>query len=82
MARGWSGDRYHVYERGTNGPTGMVWVSAWNTAEDAGRFEQAYGRVAKERNVDARINRLGKYVWIRQSSDPDFFKLSEDIGKQ
>jgi hypothetical protein len=80
--RGWNGDRYQVYERGTNGPTGLVWVSVWHTPEDAGRFAAAYGRRATERNVDAHITRRGKYVWVRQSSDEEFFAAAETITAQ
>ena len=38
-AAGWNGDRYEVF--GTPRGTALVWVSAWDTAEDATQFAQA-----------------------------------------
>jgi hypothetical protein len=77
LAQGWNGDRYHVYERGTNGPTGLVWVTAWTDDLHATEFEAVYKRVAAKRGVPARLSRAGKLVTILQSSDDSFFTLSE-----
>jgi hypothetical protein len=41
-AMGWEGDRYHVYERGADGPLGVVWESAWETEDDARELVAAY----------------------------------------
>lgn len=38
-AAGWNGDRYEVF--GTPQGTALVWVTAWDTAEDATQFAQA-----------------------------------------
>ena len=68
-AQGWSGDRYQVYERGTNGPTLLVWTTAWETEKDAEEFERAYNRVIQKRSVTARVQRDATRVRIRQSTD-------------
>ncbi len=77
LAQGWNGDRYHVYERGTNGPTGLVWVTAWDDEKDATEFENVYKKVAAKRGVPAKLSRTGKRVTIVQSSDDSFFALSK-----
>lgn len=72
LAQGWNGDRYHVYERGTNGPTGMVWITAWDDEQHATEFEDAYKKVAAKRGIPAKTNRAGKRVTVQQSSDESF----------
>ena len=77
LAEGWNGDRYHVYERGTNGPTGVVWITAWEDEQHATEFEAAYRKVAAKRHVNGvastlRILRAGKRVTVQQSSDESF----------
>ncbi len=79
LAQGWNGDRYNVYERGTNGPTALVWRTAWDDEPHAAEFEDAYKKVAEKRGVTAKSNRTGKGVTIRQSSDESFFALSESL---
>jgi len=69
-AQGWNGDRYHVYERGTNGPTLLVWTTAWDNEQDAKEFEAAYNQVVQRRGVAAQVQRDGSRVSIRQSTDP------------
>ena len=70
-AQGWDGDRYHVYERGTNGPTLLLWTTAWDTEQDAKEFETAYNQVVQRRGVSAQVQRDGDRVSIRQSKDPE-----------
>src|SRR5204863_5202200 len=69
IAAGWNGDRYQAYERGTNGPTALVWTIAWETGQDAGDFESAYRRLADKSGVTAEIRREGNHVRILQSKD-------------
>jgi len=75
-AAGWGGDRYHVYERGTNGPTGVIWASAWDTAHDAEEFEEVYREwLLKRKDAPApptQIRREGDRVVVRQSSAKEF----------
>ncbi|HVM59537.1 MAG TPA: hypothetical protein VMV72_01615 [Verrucomicrobiae bacterium] len=81
MAEGWNGDRYHVYERGTNGPTALVWATAWDDEQRAGEFADAYKKTEQARGgpfaANLRIHRDGKHVTIVQSSDPSFIDLWE-----
>ena len=87
LAQGWNGDRYHVYEHGANGPTALVWSTAWDDDQHAVEFEAAYRRVAEKRSgtnapSGLRIRREGRHVTIRQSRDDSFPGLSETGGTQ
>ncbi len=42
-AAGWDGDRYAVFE-GTRNRLGLVWLSTWDSEDDAREFAQAYVR--------------------------------------
>jgi len=44
---GWAGDKLYPYRngRGDAGQDGYVWVTAWQTPEDAAEFEAAYHRL-------------------------------------
>jgi hypothetical protein len=81
LAEGWNGDRYQVYEHGTNGPTALVWVTAWETEPQATEFAAAYKKVVEKRAAtpapSLRIHRDGKHVTILQSPDPAFVDLWE-----
>jgi hypothetical protein len=81
LAEGWNGDRYQVYERGTNGPTALVWVTAWETEPQATEFAAAYKKVVEKRAATPalifRIHRDAKHVTIAQSPDPAFIDLWE-----
>jgi outer membrane murein-binding lipoprotein Lpp len=75
LAQGWNGDRYQVYERGTNGPTALVWATAWEDEQQAGEFEGAYKKVIEKRGspvASLHIHRDGKHVTIVQSPDAAF----------
>src|ERR1039457_6960602 len=79
LAEGWNGDRYQVYERGTNGPTALVWVTAWETDPQAAEFEAGYKKIVEKRPAtpptSLRTHRDGKHVTIVQSPDPAFVDL-------
>jgi hypothetical protein len=79
LAQGWNGDRYHVYERGTNGPTGLVWITAWDDNQHAAEFEDAYKKVAAKRGLAAKSNRTGKHVTIEQSNNDSFLALAGSL---
>jgi hypothetical protein len=72
-AQGWRGDRYHVYEKDTNGPVAVVWVTAWDDDREAAEFEQTYRSWLKKqtgpRPGNTRIERAGPQVSIRYFSD-------------
>ncbi|HUI07544.1 MAG TPA: hypothetical protein VL486_11135 [Verrucomicrobiae bacterium] len=85
LAQGWNGDRYHVYERGPDGPTGLIWITVWNDEPHAAEFEAAYRKVAAKRDgaraaVDLRVRRDGRRVTVLQSSDPSFMTLWGSLG--
>ena len=69
LAAGWNGDRYHVYERGTNGPTALMWTTAWTTEKEAVDFADAYQQLTEKRGVVAKLERDGNHVRIRQAKD-------------
>jgi hypothetical protein len=81
LAQAWNGDRYQVYERGTNGPTALVWVTAWEGEPQAAEFEDAYKKVAEKRvgfvAANLRIHRDGRHVTVVQSPDATFLDLWE-----
>jgi hypothetical protein len=81
LAEGWNGDRYQVYEQGTNGPTALVWVTAWETEPEATEFAGAYKKVIEKRTATPaptlRIHHEGKRVTVIQSPDPSFVDLWE-----
>jgi hypothetical protein len=65
-ATGWGGDRYHVYEHGTNGPTAVIWATEWDTPRDAEEFADVYQEFLQKHNLDATIGREGSRVVIRR----------------
>jgi hypothetical protein len=79
LAQGWNGDRYQVYEHGTNGPTGLVWATAWESEPQAAEFEEAYRKAVEKRvgSVAAtlHIHRDGRHVTVVQSPDATFLDL-------
>jgi hypothetical protein len=81
LAEGWNGDRYQVYERGTNGPTALVWMTVWETEPQATEFAGAYKKVIEKRaatpTLTLRIHHEGKHVTIVQSPEPAFVDLWE-----
>ncbi len=77
-ADGWDGDRYHVYERGINGPTGVIWRTIWDTEIDAEEFEEGYQDFARSAKVPARIVRDGVFVTVVQSTHPSFDGLAQE----
>lgn len=77
IAQGSSGDRYHIYERATNGPTGLVWTSAWASEQEAIDFADAYAKLGQNRAAGAplrvKVARDGARVTVWQSADTNFF---------
>ena len=70
----------HVYEQGTNGPTALVWATAWEDEQQAGEFGMRTRKWRKRgRSVrgSLHIHRDGKHVTIVQSSEPSFLDLWE-----
>jgi hypothetical protein len=79
-ARGWMGDRFHVYERSPTGPVGVIWVSRWETEQDAREFEAAYRAVARHDEQSGgwsfHISRQSERVIILRASSPGFIDIA------
>lgn len=67
-ADGWEGDRYEYYEDDRGRPRGLVWVTAWETPDDADEFAAAAGEaLARRVGALARDERPGgDAVLVRQ----------------
>jgi hypothetical protein len=57
-AAGWAGDRYAVYESST-GQVVYVWVTEWDTENDAREFFEAYGKRTELRYLQAQSGNTG-----------------------
>jgi len=59
-SEGWDGDRYQLYEEPATQQRCLVWLSVWDSVEDAQEFTQAYQQVmaAKYPGVQSAENRL------------------------
>src|SRR5262249_1007318 len=68
-AAGWDGDRYAVFE-GPKGRLGLVWLSTWDTEDDAPQFTTGY--------IAAQTAKLGK-VSSAPSPIPD--TLWRNVGE-
>jgi hypothetical protein len=63
-AAGWDGDRYAVFE-GPKNKLGLVWLSTWDTDDDAREFAQAYVgyQTTKEGNIGSPPKPIPDSVW-------------------
>jgi len=77
VAQAWNGDRYHVYERGTNGPTGLIWETAWEDEHSAADFKKLYQQVLARRNVGGSVDQTANRVLVIQSDDQTFIALAK-----
>src|SRR5262249_3956292 len=66
-ADGWNGDRYAIYEQGTNGPCVLLWETAWDSPQDADEFVSAYKHVLQKRGLVADIQQKAGSVSICQA---------------
>jgi len=64
-SEGWGGDSLVPYENG-DGVGAYVWVTRWDTREDARQFRAAYERVLDAHDAEAR----GDGVYVIPESDP------------
>lgn len=49
-AEGWDGDRYEIYQS-AEGKFGLVWLTAWDSLEDAKQFQDVYQAYMKKRTA-------------------------------
>jgi hypothetical protein len=64
VAAGWDGDRCRVLER--NGALTIIWLSVWDTEEDAVAFATAVPTAVR----DSRVERRGTRVLVTIADDP------------
>ncbi len=63
-AAGWDGDRYAVFE-GPSGKLGLVWVSTWDSTQDAQEFLRGYAAHQSDKvgNLGAPPRRTTDSIW-------------------
>ena len=75
-AGGWDGDLYEIVEKAGAG-TAMIWVSAWDSTEDADQFRAGVSSWLAGRHPDGKGWRVGaaappdRVVWLVEGFDPD-----------
>ncbi|GIW88895.1 MAG: hypothetical protein KatS3mg108_3219 [Isosphaeraceae bacterium] len=82
-AAGWDGDRYATYEN-AHGQLGLVWITTWDSPDEARQFARALGQYQARRNPDDRGDYLildsGPDVALVQGFDPETnHRLAERI---
>ena len=72
---GWGNDRVFPYERGSGEEAqyGYVWVTEWDTEEDADEFVEAYGEILVAQGV-AEFDGEGQYV-VPSGEFADAFRI-------
>jgi len=75
---GWGNDRVFPYQRTGSGETqsGYVWVTEWDSEEDATEFVRAYGAILEAQGVPE-VNGEGQYV-IPDGEFADAFRIDRD----
>lgn len=72
-ADGWDGDRIRVYSR-TGYPTAVVWLSVWDTQQDAEQAQSAAERVLNAGNATLQprsaVYRRGSWVLLLRDIEP------------
>ena len=71
-AAGWDGDRYAVFE-GPDGRLGLVWLSTWDSEDDAREFARGYARF--------QTVKLGSEAAQPEEVPDSFLRLHEDKAK-
>ena len=63
-AAGWDGDRYAVFE-GPKAKLGLVWVSTWDSIDDAREFQRGYASCQNDKveNLGGLPRRLPDSIW-------------------
>ncbi len=87
-AAGWDADRYAVY-RGRTGSTSMLWLSAWDSREDADQFQDMVTAWLQRRHAAVKEGDSGyllgrspadrRVVWVAEGFEP---RLREEIGRR
>lgn len=69
-AAGWDGDRYAVFE-GPDGKLALVWLSTWDSEDDAREFARSYARYQTTRMGDAKFQPVDVPDSLWRSVDGD-----------
>ncbi len=69
-AAGWDGDRYAVFE-GPAAKLGLVWLSTWDSEDDAREFAQAYTRY--------QTRRMGKDAYQPERIPDSLWRCSDNV---
>lgn len=76
-ASGWDGDRYVGYQT-KDGRAVVIWLSTWDSEDEAARFESTYAKVLKQERPDSYLERRGTEVlWIHGSKGDELKKLTK-----
>ena len=62
-AKGWGGDRYHLYERAADGKQALLFLTAWDSEADAREFAAAYASLIPKKYGNARGGKGVDAVW-------------------
>jgi hypothetical protein len=71
-AAGWDGDRYAIFE-GVDGKLGLVWLSTWDTTDDAREFARAYARY--------QTRRMGKNSFQPEQIPDSLWRCTNNVCK-
>ena len=69
-AAGWDGDRYAVFE-GPDQKLGLVWLSTWDSEDEAREFAQAYARY--------QTKRMGKDAFQPEKIPDSLWRCQDDV---
>ena len=75
---GWGNDRVYPYQKGSgdDAQSGYVWVTEWDTEEDADEFVEAYGAILEAQGV-SEVDGEGVYV-VPDGEFEDAFRIDRD----
>ena len=69
-AAGWDGDRYAVFE-GPDQKLGLVWLSTWDSDDEAREFAQAYARY--------QTRRMGKEAFQPEKIPDSLWRCQDNV---
>ncbi len=80
-SEGWDGDRYEVFQK-DDGRLGVVFVSIWDSAQDAQEFAKSYKRLRKVDTSSAEASSAEASEDVATSSVKDSPADNSDSAKQ
>lgn len=74
-AMGWGGDRYEVF-KDANGKLALLWVTVWDTDNDAQEFQEAFDAAAHKRTGQTTVKHAADSSgWMQFGSDKLHFAI-------